>query len=82
MQIIKLINQSKMVFGSASDENYFYIYPTTMQNVTEEELVMQEEILSPLLPIIVVESVDDAIKFVNKRHDTFENKNNEQSEYW
>ena len=48
-----------------------------MHNVTEEDLVMQEEIFGPLLPIIDVQNVDDAIKFVNKRYDTFENKNNE-----
>ena len=38
-----------------------------MQNVTEDDLVMQEEIFGPLLPIINVETVDDAIRFVNKR---------------
>ena len=38
-----------------------------MQNVTENDLVMQEEIFGPLLPIINVETVDDAIQFVNKR---------------
>ena len=66
-----------MVFGGASDENDLFIYPTIMHNVTEEDLVMQEEIFGPLLPIIDVQNVDDAIKFVNKRYDTFENKNNE-----
>ena len=40
-----------------------------MQNVTEDDLVMQEEIFGPLLPIINVETVDDAIQFVNKRKD-------------
>lgn len=40
-----------------------------MHNVTEDDLVMQEEIFGPLLPIINVETVDDAIQFVNKRYD-------------
>lgn len=40
-----------------------------MHNVTEDDLVMQEEIFGPLLPIVNVEIVDDAIQFVNKRYD-------------
>ena len=51
-----------MVLRGASDENYFYVHPTIMLNVTEEHLVMQEEIFGPFLPVIVVESVDNAIK--------------------
>ena len=57
-----------------------------MHNVTEEDLVMQEEIFGPLLPIIDVESVDDAIKFVNKRYDNLKikkmSRENIGENYW
>ena len=66
-RVSKLINKSKVVYGGDTDEDDLYISPTIMQNVTEEDAVMQEEIFGPLLPIITVETVDDAIRFVNKR---------------
>ena len=66
-RVSKLINKSKVVYGGDTDEDDLYISPTIMQNVTEDDLVMQEEIFGPLLPIINVETVDDAIRFVNKR---------------
>lgn len=36
-------------------------------NATEEMTVMQEEIFGPILPIIAVKSIDDALNFVNDR---------------
>ena len=66
-RVSKLINKSKVIYGGETDEEDLYISPTIMQNVTEDDLVMQEEIFGPLLPIINVETVDDAIQFVNKR---------------
>lgn len=41
--------------------------PTVLQDVKPEAKVMQEEIFGPLLPILSIGSLDEAIKFVNKR---------------
>lgn len=38
-----------------------------MANVSPDSQVMQDEIFGPILPIIAVESIDDAIKFVKQR---------------
>lgn len=40
--------------------------PTILRDVTPEAKVMQEEIFGPLLPILPVSGVDEAIKFINK----------------
>ena len=38
-----------------------------MHNVTRDDLIMQEEIFGPLLPIIKMETVQEAIEFINER---------------
>ena len=41
--------------------------PTVLVDVRETELVMQEEIFGPILPIVNVRSLDEAIDFINRR---------------
>lgn len=41
--------------------------PTILKDVKPEAKVMQEEIFGPLLPILPVSDLDEAIKFINKR---------------
>lgn len=38
-----------------------------LKDVTGESKVMKEEIFGPLLPIITVSGVDEAIQFINDR---------------
>lgn len=40
--------------------------PTILKDVKPEAKVMQEEIFGPLLPILPVSSLDEAIKHINK----------------
>lgn len=44
----------------------FSLAPTVLRDVKPEAKVMQEEIFGPLLPILSVSGLDDAIKFINK----------------
>jgi hypothetical protein len=41
--------------------------PTILRDVKVESKVMQEEIFGPVLPIITVSGVDEAIQFINER---------------
>lgn len=41
--------------------------PTVLEGVTGESRVMKEEIFGPLLPIITVDGVEEAIQFINNR---------------
>lgn len=38
-----------------------------LRDVKPEAKVMQEEIFGPILPIVTVSGLDEAIKFINKR---------------
>lgn len=57
----------KIYYGGESDADVRYIAPTILTNVTEEDTVMSQEIFGPLLPFIVVDNVQSAIKLINRR---------------
>lgn len=40
--------------------------PTVLRDVKPEAKVMQEEIFGPLLPIVPISGLDEAIEFINK----------------
>lgn len=41
--------------------------PTVLKDVPPHSRLMQEEIFGPLLPIMTVSDMDDAIRFINER---------------
>lgn len=41
--------------------------PTVLVDVQETEPVMQEEIFGPILPVVTVKNLDEAIDFINRR---------------
>lgn len=41
--------------------------PTVVKDVPPQARLMQEEIFGPLLPIVTVSDIDDAIHFLNER---------------
>ena len=53
--------------GGKVDENENYIAPTILTYVSEDALIMKEEIFGPLLPIITFKTLDEAIGFINRR---------------
>ncbi|XP_027855173.1 fatty aldehyde dehydrogenase-like isoform X1 [Xiphophorus couchianus] len=66
-RIVGLMEGCTIAFGGDADESQGYIGPTVLKNVTGDSRVMQEEIFGPLLPIVTVQSVDEAIHFINER---------------
>ncbi|WP_027964532.1 aldehyde dehydrogenase [Halalkalibacillus halophilus] len=58
-RLLNHLDDSKVIFGGASDRNLEKINPTIMDNVTWEDPVMQEEIFGPILPIRTFENVSE-----------------------
>lgn len=56
-----------VAFGGQTDEEDLYIAPTVMTNVDPEAPVMQEEIFGPILPVLTLPGVDQALNFINDR---------------
>ena len=66
-RVLGLIDREKLILGGESAAETLQIAPAVMNQVTEDDAVMQEEIFGPLLPILTVASMEEAIAFVNKR---------------
>jgi aldehyde dehydrogenase (NAD+) len=65
-RLTRLLSESGEVFcGGQADEDERYIAPTILRNVPARSPVMEEEIFGPILPVIRVKEIDEAISFVN-----------------
>ena len=53
-----LIDQKKVVIGGNSNPATLQISPTVMDNVTEADAVMGEEIFGPIMPVLTFDSFD------------------------
>ena len=58
--IVKLLSESKVVFGGRHSEDKLKIEPTIAE-CSFDDLAMQEEIFGPLLPVVTFDSVDEVI---------------------
>jgi aldehyde dehydrogenase (NAD+) len=56
-----------VVIGGGSDASTISIQLTVVVDPDPAESLMTDEIFGPILPVVTVQSVDDAIKFVNSR---------------
>lgn len=52
--------------GIQADETLRKISPTIVKAVTEDMVIMQEEIFGPLLPIMPYQSLDEVIEYINR----------------
>jgi aldehyde dehydrogenase (NAD+) len=64
-----LLSSGTAVVGGATQPGERYIAPTVLRDVEPDSAVMAEEIFGPILPILPVGDVDEAIRFVNERDD-------------
>ncbi|MDQ2728327.1 MAG: aldehyde dehydrogenase family protein [Actinomycetota bacterium] len=55
----------QVVVGGDSDRSQRYLAPTVLSNVSWDEAVMTEEIFGPILPVLAVSGLDEAIAQVN-----------------
>jgi len=56
-----------VVIGGGSDSSKISIQPTVVVDPDPAEPLMTDEIFGPILPVVTVQSLDDAIGFVNSR---------------
>ncbi|XP_053563337.1 aldehyde dehydrogenase family 3 member A2 isoform X2 [Bombina bombina] len=66
-RVLGLMEGVKVAHGGDHDEETCYIAPTILTDVKPESKIMQEEIFGPLLPILSVQSVEEAIQFINQK---------------
>ncbi|UQI46354.1 aldehyde dehydrogenase family protein [Streptomyces sp. HU2014] len=66
-RLTALLGSGRVVTGGGSDRATKYIAPTVLADVSPEAPVMREEIFGPILPIVTVPGLDEAIAFINDR---------------
>jgi aldehyde dehydrogenase (NAD+) len=62
-----LTRAGDLLTGGAFDADERYIAPTVLTDVPPEAPVMTEEIFGPILPVLTVRDVHEAIDFINAR---------------
>ncbi|MGW7212063.1 aldehyde dehydrogenase family protein [Streptomyces collinus] len=62
-----LLDSGRTVVGGTGDRAAKYLAPTVLADVSPDAPVMREEIFGPILPIVTVPDLDEAIAFINDR---------------
>jgi aldehyde dehydrogenase (NAD+) len=57
----------KVAIGGGSDASKLNIQPTVVVDPATDEPLMTDEIFGPILPVLTVQNLDEAITFVNSR---------------
>jgi aldehyde dehydrogenase (NAD+) len=65
-RLSKLIDHAKLYVGGHVDFAERFIQPTVLRGVGLDDPVMAEEIFGPILPVVTVESMQQAIAIVNQ----------------
>ena len=61
------LSEGRVLAGGRVDAADRYIEPTLLDNVSLDSAVMTTEIFGPVLPVLTIKSIDEAIAFVNDR---------------
>ena len=59
-----LLGDGSLAHGGRIDAATRYIEPSILTGVSRDDAIMQQEIFGPLLPIVTVDSLDEAIAFI------------------
>ncbi|GHE07956.1 aldehyde dehydrogenase family protein [Streptomyces alanosinicus] len=62
-----LLGSGRVAVGGGTDRMAKYIAPTVLADVDPASPVMREEIFGPILPLVTVAGLDEAIGFINDR---------------
>lgn len=66
-RLTALLHAGRIVTGGQSERGDRYIAPTVLADIRPDDPVMREEIFGPILPILTVADLDEAITFINDR---------------
>lgn len=66
-RLTALLDSGRVVVGGTGDRADKYLAPTVLADVDPASPVMREEIFGPILPVVTVAGLDEAIDFINDR---------------
>ena len=66
-RVVGYLQCGDVVVGGCHTADERYIEPTLLDNLSADSAVMREEIFGPVLPMITIDSVEDAVEFILDR---------------
>ena len=63
-RLAKLMDSGEAVIGGQINADSKYIAPTVLTGVSVDSLIMQDEIFGPILPVLIVDDLEAAIRFI------------------
>jgi aldehyde dehydrogenase (NAD+) len=66
-RVSNLMEGQEVAFGGETRVEDCYIEPTVLRNVSPDSAIMESEIFGPVLPVLRVQGLDEAINFINQR---------------
>lgn len=66
-RLVGYLENQNVVYGGTQDRESKYLSPTIVLNPGLDSPLMQQEIFGPILPIVTVDSIEEAVPFVNRR---------------
>jgi len=66
-RLMDLLKGETLLCGGYGDETIKFIEPTIVRDVSPDSSLMREEIFGPILPVLPIESTDQAIQFILER---------------
>lgn len=66
-RLCRLLQSGELYLGGETDAEALRIAPAIMTHVTFDDLVMQEEIFGPVLPVLTYENFDELMLLLKKR---------------
>ena len=66
-RLVQYLHDGHIVYGGRYDVKERFFEPTLLDQVPLDAPVMKEEIFGPILPIISVDGIDEAVAFINLR---------------
>ena len=63
-RIIPYLQEGKIVYGGKTNKGQLFIEPTLLEDVSTASAVMKDEIFGPVLPILVFDTMEEAVKII------------------
>lgn len=65
-RLLSYLDSGKIYFGGEYDKEMRWIAPTIITDVVTDSTIMKEEIFGPILPVIIYENKEDAVKIIQQ----------------
>lgn len=66
-RLVNLLNCGEVVIGGKYNSQTQQIAPTILNNITWDNLIMQDEIFGPIMPVLEFDTIDEIINTINSR---------------